>query len=389
MRLSFLALILVVAMGCRKDKAPDAKQEGAHRDEPEHAPMPTRVHVPPKVVADAKIRDEPARRETIATVIELPGEIAADPDRLAKVSSPVAGRLEKVSFREGSVVTRGEALAVIRVPDFAKAKADAMGTQARAAAARANATRLHELSQKGLSAAQEELAATAEADALEAQSRAASELLKAMGSGEGPINSQLTLRSPIGGTAIRRDAVVGQPVTPDQTIATVADLSEAWFLGRVFEKDLGRLTLSAKTEIVLNAFPNERFEGVLEYLGKEIDPVARTLTARVRVKNRDDHLRVGLFGTARAQITAAHDKPAQGAVLVVPRDAVIDLGGKSMVFVREPDGDYEMHQVVLGEAGLGKVQIVSGLREGEPVVVEGAFTLKAILLKKSLGEAEE
>ena len=350
-----LLLGLLAATACRKDRAPEEQPEGAHRDEPEHEPMPSRVHVSPEVVADAKIRDQPARKETLPTVIELPGEIAADPDRQALVASPVAGRLERILFREGSVIVKNDPLAVVRVPDFGKAKADHAGTQARAAAAQANAARLKALGEKGLAADQEVLAAQAEANALEAQTKAAGELLRAMGAGTDGVASTLTLRSPIHGIAIRRDAVVGQPVTPDVAIATVADLSEAWFLGRVFEKDLGRLKLFAKTEIVLNAFPKERFEGILEYLGKEIDPVARTLTARVRVKNRDDHLRVGLFGTARVAIEPESEK---STVLAVPRDAVVELGRRSVVFVREPDGHYEVHDVVLGESGLGKVQIL-------------------------------
>ena len=69
------------------------------------------------------------------------------------------------------------------------------------------------------------------------------------------------MTAPIAGVAIQRDAIVGQAITPDTMLATIADLSEVWFMGRVFEKDLGRLHLGARTEVRLNAFPNERFDG--------------------------------------------------------------------------------------------------------------------------------
>ena len=59
-----------------------------------------------------------------------------------------------------------------------------------------------------------------------------------------------------------------------------------------------------------------------------------------------------------------------------------------LLHVRQPDGDFDMHEVVLGESNLGKVQILSGLREGENVVTQGAFTLKSAVLRNSLMEEE-
>jgi cobalt-zinc-cadmium efflux system membrane fusion protein len=173
-------------------------------------------------------------------------------------------------------------------------------------------------------------------------------------------------------------------VTPEDTIASIADLSEVWFLGRVFEKDLAAIQLGALAEVELNAFPKRRFDGKVEYLGRQIDPSVRTLTARVRLTNGDDSLRIGLFGTAHVATASSHPRP----VLAVPRSAISEVGGKTVVFVHQPDGDFDMHEVVLGESNLGKVQVLSGLREGESVVTQGAFTLKSAVLRNSLTEEE-
>jgi cobalt-zinc-cadmium efflux system membrane fusion protein len=182
---------------------------------------------------------------------------------------------------------------------------------------------------------------------------------------------------------VARDAIVGQPVTADQTIATIADLAEVWFLGRVFEKNLGQVQVGAPAEIQLNAYPKERFTGSIEYLGKQIDPTARTVVARIRLTNRGDFLRIGLFGVARV---GTGDEAKKKPVLVVPRSAVTEIGNKPTVFVRQPDGDFDLHEVVLGEGALGKVEVVNGLREGEQAVVEGVFTLKSAVLKNTFGE---
>ena len=72
--------------------------------------------------------------------------------------------------------------------------------------------------------------------------------------------------------------------------------------------------------------------------------------------------------------------------LVVPRSAVLEIAGKTTVFVRREAGEFERHEVVLGVAAPGKVEVVSGLEEGELVVTQGVWTLKSVLLKASFGE---
>ncbi len=395
---SFLFLCAALQLaGCNKSKpeltersAPSsssaaAPASSAHVDEEAHEALPKRLTLSPEVVREARIRTEPASNQILAETLSLPGEVTADPDKLATVASPVAGRLERVSFHEGSTVKKGDALATLRVPDIARAKADHAASQAKALAARGNSDRLNELAAKGLASQQEVMSAAADADALQAQSRAADELLRAIGAGSEAINSTLTLRAPLSGVVIARNAVVGQPVSADQTLATIADLSEAWFLGRVFEKDLERLKTGTRAEVRLNAYAERRFEGTVEYIGRQIDPTARTLTARIRIQNDAGLLSVGLFGTAFVE-TAARN--AGTPVLVVAQTAVVNIGDRPVVFVREADGDFLVHEVVLGARALGKAQIVSGLREGENVVVDGAFTLKALVLKSTFGEED-
>ncbi len=383
-----LALFVACSKTDRAEPAPKKAEpapsaEPSHSDEPEHEELPKRVHLTSKVIEAAKIATAPARREVLAVTLSLPGEVVADPDRSARVSSPVAGRLVQVKLTEGSAVKKGDALAVVRVPELGKVRGALAATVAKAASARSNAERLAALADKGLAAKQEAVQAKAEADALDAEATALRDQLAAFGSGAGGGGAELVLRAPVSGVIVSRDAVVGQPVTAEQIIASIADLREVWFLGRVFEKDLGRLRIGAAAEVELNAYPKERFAGSVEYLGQQVDPVARTVTARVRLTNRSDILRIGLFGAAHVSVA---EETKKGPVLVVPRNALAEVGGKTVVFVRHADDDFELHAVVLGESALGKVEIVSGLREGEAVVVEGVFTLKSAVLKSTLAE---
>lgn len=387
-----LAFAILALAGCRRGeeptnheaRTPRAASSGKEQDEGHHEALPHRVTVSKQVVKDAGIKVVRVEKHALLEALTLPGELAADPDRLARISSPAAGRIEKVRFREGQAVKKGDPLVVLRVPEIAKVRASQLATEAKAKAARANADRLRSLLGERLAAEQAVVDAEAEADALELEAKSSADQLGALGAGASGAFA-ITLRAPISGTVVARDAVVGQPLSAEQTLGTVADLDEVWFLARVFEKDLGQLKVGAGAEVHLNAYPDEHFAGTVEYIGQQIDAVARTVTARVRLKNRDGLLRLGLFGTSQISIgTAEKTEPK----LVVDRNSVTDIGGKDIVFVREREGEYELHELTLGREALGKVEVLAGLREGEEVVSDGVFTLKSMVLKGSFAEED-
>jgi cobalt-zinc-cadmium efflux system membrane fusion protein len=80
--------------------------------------------------------------------------------------------------------------------------------------------------------------------------------------------------------------------------------------------------------------------------------------------------------------------PAQPRREVVPLTAVTKVADRDVVFVLQPDGDFEVHPVTLGRTAGSRVEILSGLREGERIVVEGVFTLKSAVLKSTFGQEE-
>ena len=382
---------LVVTAGCRggAEKAPhdDHGDEhvAEHVDEPEHGPLPTRVRLAPEIADAAGIVVSPARREVLVRTVEVVGQIEPDPDRVARISARVSGALASIEFREGDHVEAGQRMASIRAPNLGDLRAHKTSLAARLAAAKAQVQRLETLEAQRLASQQELTAARAEVATLQADLSGASQQLRALdiGRGRAAAPGEFAVLAPRAGVVMSRTAVVGDPVTADTVLGSVADLEEVFFAARVFERDLGKIRVGAATEVTLNAFPGEAFVGVVERVGHQVDESARTIVARVRLRNRDEMLRGGLFGTAQVAIDeAAGPTP----VLVVARDAVTQIGGEAHVFVREPDGDYELHPVVLGASSPGKIEVVHGLREGEEVVTAGVFTLKSTLLRSTFAE---
>jgi cobalt-zinc-cadmium efflux system membrane fusion protein len=405
--LAGIVAMLFVVSGCpkrateakRAPEAPTPPQSGdgggfptgptSHEDETEqHEQLPTKVQLRPEVVKSAGIKTAPALSDSLPATVDLTGEIAADPDRSARLAARVPGRIVDVKAKEGDRVKTGQTIAILESPEVARARATLASASARAKVARLNADRLRNLEGKNLASGQEAAAAAAEASALDAEAAAARQTLTAFGQGGDDAqggSARVTIKTPLAGFVLSRDAVQGQTVTAEHVIAVVGDLDHAYFLGRLFEKDLARVKVGASAEVRLNAYPNEVFEGKIETIGRQLDPAARTVTARILVRNRGDMVKVGLFGTARVVVGPA-EAPAKR--VVVPLSAITKVANKDVVFVRHPDGDFELHPVTVGRTAEGRVEILGGLRAGEQVVVDGVFTLKSAILKGTFGEEE-
>lgn len=401
----FSCLVLIGLVACSRSTAPqehpasppkvaDASApstDGAapHLDETEaHEALPTRVELSPEVVRAAGIKTAPATLARLPVTVDLTGEIAADPDRSARLAARVPGRIVDVRAKEGDRVKDGQVVAILESPELARARAALAAAKARVKAARLNAERLKSLEAKSLASGQEVAAATAEAAALEAEAAAAQQTLEAFGQGAEDAQgggARVTIRTPLPGFVLSRDAVQGQSVDAQHIIAVVGDLERAYFLGRLFEKDLARVKVGADVEVRLNAYPNDVFEATIETIGRQLDPAARTVTARILVRNHGDLVKVGLFGTARVVVGPA-DEPTKR--VVVPLTAVTKVAKKDVVFVLQPDGHFELHPVTTGRTAGGRMEILSGLRAGEQVVTDGVFTLKSAVLKSTFGEEE-
>jgi cobalt-zinc-cadmium efflux system membrane fusion protein len=351
--------------------------------------LPNKVRLPPSVVRAAGIETAPTTLDSLPATVDLTGEIAADPDRSARLAARIPGRIIEVRVKEGDRVTAGQTVAILESPALARARATLTAAAARARSARLNAGRLERLEARSLASGQEASAAEADAAALEAEVAAARQTLSALGQGEVESRdgraARVTIRTPLGGFVLSRDAVPGQSVDAEHVIAVIGDLDRVYFLGRLFEKDLARVSAGAASEVRLNAYPGEAFEGQIETIGRQLDPAARTVTARIVVRNHGDLVKIGLFGTARV-VVGPSEPPVRR--VVVPLAAVTRVANREAVFVLQPDGDFELHPVTLGRTAGGRVEILSGLGAGEAIVTEGVFSLKSAILKGTFGEGE-
>lgn len=175
------------------------------------------------------------------------------------------------------------------------------------------------------------------------------------------------ITSPLTGTVTHRFVDPGDlaSLMPGQTdLVTVAQIDTVYVVLDVSETDVGRIRVGQPVAVLADAYPDRRFSGAVRAVAPAADPRTRNFKVKIAVANPDHALKPGMF--ARGDITVAQTSEA----LVIPRDAVVSSSGRPTVFVVEA-GKARVREVQLGQVSGPVVQILSGLRAGESVVVAG------------------
>lgn len=353
-----------------------------------------RVRLAPELARRAGVRIERVTQQRMLPTLDLVGTVEFDRDRLAEVGGRISGRITRIHVRNGDRVRAGDPIADVESADLGEATAQYLSATARSIAARAEAQRTERLAQERLATARDREQARAERDSIAAELRGARSRLVAMGVSARDLGGGrgVTLRSPIDGWVVDRPALLGVNVERTDTVARVADLRVLWVELEVFEKDVGRVRLRDRAEITTDSAPGRVFAGLVEHVGQTVDLDSRTAAVRISVDNADLVLRPGMFVNARLRLeggaVADEHRSDAGAsahtahvALTVPRAAVLQLDGRSAVFVETATHEYEPRTVELGTIDGDRVEITRGLSDGESVVVEGAFAVKSELLR--------
>jgi cobalt-zinc-cadmium efflux system membrane fusion protein len=195
-----------------------------------------------------------------------------------------------------------------------------------------------------------------------------------------PAAPETTIRSSFAGVVVRVQAAPGDVVDSGVELFEVTDLSEVWVQAEVYEKDLGRVQTGQPARISVDTYPGETFSGTVAHVSDRLDPKTRTAQVRCVVSNRDRRLKLDMFATVDVPTSSSR------RALAVPSAAIQEVDGKPVVFVRQSDRAFLVRGVTVGRSAGGQTEILEGLAEREPVVVQGAHHLKSIRLSQELGE---
>jgi cobalt-zinc-cadmium efflux system membrane fusion protein len=375
------ALVVVGVMALRGRPPEDLANAAA----PPAVAPPRPLALAPAAQARNPVKVAPAELAKLAGDIQVVGAVAFHEDHFAVVGPLVPGRISRVSAGVGDKIKRGQVIAEIESSDVGQARAELVSAKARFAAADANLKRETDLAEKKISSSREQELARAQWETEQAGVRAAIMRLRAIGLSAADIEEAQThdlggrvqMRAPINGTIIERKVTLGQAVERATDAFKIADTTHVWVSLDLYEKDLARVRVAQEVEMRTDALPGETFRGRVAFIVPVIDQATRTAKVRLEFPNPNGVLHAGQLVTARI-IADSHAVTSE--VLAVPRSAIEQVEGKTVVFVKTGD-TFERRNVLLGTSGGDSVEVRKGLNAGEMVAVDGAFLLKSELLR--------
>jgi RND family efflux transporter MFP subunit len=178
----------------------------------------------------------------------------------------------------------------------------------------------------------------------------------------------VTVYSPMTGYITDRKAFPQLKVMPVTDLYTIVDLSRVWIMADVFEYEAPNIHMGETARVSLQALPGKSFDARIDYLQPEVDPMTRTLKVRLNMDNPGLMLKPDMYADVEFRVNI----PSR---LTVPADAVLNAGERQTVFVDRGNGYFEPRQVKTGEREGGRIQILSGLRQGERIVTSGNFLI--------------
>ena len=180
----------------------------------------------------------------------------------------------------------------------------------------------------------------------------------------------LRMASPIAGEVVKCNITIGSYVKEDsEPLAVVADLSNVWVVALVKEKYFGAIKLGDRVEVYTDAHPNKIIWGSIYHIGEMLDEETRSLEVIVTCNNADRELKLGMF-------CETHFLSAPTKAIILPSTAVMQEQDDDCVYVEIAKGQYVRRKVKTESVHRSEVHIISGVTEGENVVVEGGFYLQ-------------
>jgi Cu(I)/Ag(I) efflux system membrane fusion protein len=173
-----------------------------------------------------------------------------------------------------------------------------------------------------------------------------------------------------GGYVTELNIKEGDYVSEGTSIARLADLSSLWVEAQVYTYQLSQLNPSAKAVIQFPDIPGKQIEGNIEFVNPEINPATRINLIRITIPNKENNLRPGM------PVYVIIRNP-QKKTLSLPVDAVLQTGKMSMVWVQTSANKFMSKMIETGMESGGMIEIKSGLKEGDAVVVNGAYLLQS------------
>lgn len=309
----------------------------------------SKVTVSPRIQQNLGVRTAEVVEGTLSPQLSAVGNIAYNERDQAIVQARATGFVERLHVRATlDRVAKGQPLAELYVPDWIAAQEEFLSVR------RMQGTDLAPL----VDGARQRMR---QAGMNESQIR--------LVESTGRTQPRTTLTAPISGVLTELMVREGMTVMPGATLARINGLSTVWAQAEVPESQSALLRPGAKVQARSPAAPGTTFDGIVQAIVPDVNPATRTLKARVELANADGRLVPGMFVTMQFMDTRAEKS------LLIPTEAVIQTGTRTVVMLAEDNGAFRPVDVEIGIESGGQTEIKRGLQAGQRVVVSSQFLI--------------
>ncbi|MBP2278595.1 MULTISPECIES: efflux RND transporter periplasmic adaptor subunit [Sphingomonas] len=303
------------------------------------------ISIDPSASQALGLRTVLVRRGALASSVTATGTIDFNQRDIAVVQARTGGFVQRVYARApGDIIGAGAPLADLLVPEWGGAQAEFLAVRRTGNAALTQAAR-QRLMLLGMSSG-----------TIASVERA------------GRPHNVITISTPTRGVIKTLNVRAGMTMMAGQTLAEVNGLGTVWLNAAVPEAIAGPLKPGQTVQATLAAFPGETLSGRVSAILPETQADSRTLTVRIELPNRGGRLRPGMFATVSF---GGATQPA----LLVPSEALIRTGKRTLVMLALDKGRYRPAEVQIGRESGDDTEILAGLSEGEKVVASGQFLI--------------
>jgi len=361
------AVIALASAGCKSSDRVKASAKAESN--------PLKVAVPAELMSQIKVGKP--RVEEVTSQEKVAARIETDAARVARIGSPVDGRITRVLVFEGQKVKRGQVLAMLHSNALSDTQFAFLKAYSQSRLAKQSAERARQLVQADVIGTAELEKREAEVMQTEAEVAALRAQLRGLGMSDGAIqqlqstkklNSDYPILASIAGTVIERKVTIGQVVQPADPAFLLADLSGLWFVADVPEEQAGSLYLGKAVIATIPGVGNEKVQGKLTFVSPVVNPQTRTVEARMNLENPQ-----GIFKPEMLASMIFESRPQKG--ITVPSTAVVREENKDHVFVQTATDEFLLREVELGAEVNDRRVVTHGINAGDTIVLDGAFHL--------------
>jgi RND family efflux transporter MFP subunit len=353
------------------------------------------IALAPNELENAQIKMEVATTQALASGVSgtgprTTGTVQSNAYKEVAVLPIAGGITREVNAQLGDKVKRGQPIATIFSTELSNAQSDYLKMAAELEEHHKHHQRATELVEIGAMSREELEDAVSKYKAAQANFSSARQRLMLLGMSPKEVDALLAsdqvrslvyVPAPVSGTVITRSVNPGEVVGIGKELFRIADLSNIWVVGQVYESEFAKVRVGTPAVITTTAYPGRPFTGRVSYIDPRVDPQTRTAQVRIELANPGEILRIGMFVDVSFGGAVPAGTSGQPAV-VVPRAAVQSIGTKQVVFVAtDQPGVFVQREVSVGPETNGLVIIYSGVNPGERVVTDGSFLLRAESLK--------